>query len=452
MPRGKLRRSTRPFYRVNTAIGNEPPELQFRSSLAALKAPCLPADYRSVREAPASGAFRGHDVPSPILKIALIEPDPAHAAELGQMLSDALPDVAVELSDAPPADLILLDGTQLDDATPRLSSFYPIPTIRFARSPSGLYSANAVRPGGISAELSMASAMPLADTVRCVALLWNARAATAEPDSTAEQAARFQQRLLQLQKMEAVGELAGGIAHDFNNLLLVIRSYSEMLLDDVSLSATARHHAQEIFSASRRAAELTRELLSFGRRQTLQLEPMNLNSIIDRAVPMLSRLVGKTISVWVQLPPDLWPVLADTAQLEQVLVNLAANARDAMPKGGKLLLETTNVAIQDKHAAMPPGDYVLLAVSDTGTGIPKHVLPRIFEPFFTTKERGKGTGLGLASVYGIVKQCGGYIWAYSESGYGTTFKIYVPRSTAAKLSPEEPARHLAARHATNSAS
>lgn len=289
-------------------------------------------------------------MPSPPLRIALIEPDPAHAAELGQLLSDALPDLAVELSDAPQADLILLDSAKQDDATPRTSSFYPIPTIRFARSPGGLYSANALRPGGISAEQSMASSMPLADTVRCATLLWNKRT-SAETDTNEEQAARFHQRLLQLQKMEAVGELAGGIAHDFNNLLLVIRSYSEMLLDDVSLPATAHHHAQEIFSASRRAAELTRELLSFGRRQALQLEPMNLNGIIDRAVPMLSRLVGKAVSVWVQLPPDLWPVLADTAQLEQVLVNLAANARDAMPHAANCYWRRTTSPFR---ISMPP--------------------------------------------------------------------------------------------------
>jgi two-component system, cell cycle sensor histidine kinase and response regulator CckA len=252
--------------------------------------------------------------------------------------------------------------------------------------------------------------------------------------------------------MEAVGDLAGGIAHDFSNLLLVIRSYAEMQLEESDLSPVLRHHAQAILTASRRAGELTRELLAFSRRQPQQLNPANLNSVIDAAVPMLSRLVGKGITVWVQLPPELWPIQADTAQLEQVVVNRAANARDAMPHGSKLLLETTNVVIEDKHAAMPPGDYVLLAVSDTGAGIPRHVLPRIFKPFFTTKERGKGRGLGLASVYGIVKQSGGFIWAYSESGYGTTFKIYMPRATAARLISEAPIARLAARRATNSKS
>jgi len=235
--------------------------------------------------------------------------------------------------------------------------------------------------------------MPLTDGVRCAALMWNTwRSKAHDPESESaptEQAVRFQQRLLQLQKMEAVGELAGGIAHDFNNLLLVIRSYAEMLLEESDLSSTARHHSGEILAASRRAGELTRELLAFSRRLPLQLKPTNLNGVIDGAVPMLSRLVGKGITVWVQLLPDLWPIEADAAQLEQVLANLAANARDAMPQGGKLLLETTNLTIEDKHAPMPPGDYVLVAVSDTSVGIPHHVLPRIFEPFFTTKERGK---------------------------------------------------------------
>ena len=161
-------------------------------------------------------------------------------------------------------------------------------------------------------------------------------------------------------------------------------------------------------------------------------------------------MVGKNITVWVQLPRELWPIRADVGQLEQVLLNLAANARDAMPRGGKLLIETTNVTILEDHSGMHKGEYVMLAMSDTGQGIPPDVLPRIFEPFFTTKERGKGTGLGLASVYGIVKQSSGYIWAYSEPGYGTTFKIYLPRAVASGLTPENAIPKLLARAATNS--
>ena len=235
--------------------------------------------------------------------------------------------------------------------------------------------------------------------------------------------------------MEAVGELAGGIAHDFNNLLMVIRSYTEMLLDDPTLSAESTHNARRILAASKRAVDLTRELLAFSRKQDVDPTAADLNGLVNGAVPMLSRMVGKKITIQVQLPRELWPIRADIGQLEQVLLNLTANARDAMPHGGKLLIETTNVVIEEEQGAMRKGEYVMLAVSDTGQGIPREVLPRIFEPFFTTKERGKGTGLGLASVYGIVKHSGGYIWAYSETGYGTTFKIYLPRMVAAETTP-----------------
>ncbi len=374
-------------------------------------------------------------MPSPPLKIALIEPDPACAAELGQMLSDTLREFSVELADPLAADLILID-----QAVPQ-STQSASPIIVFARSENGNYRAQTLCGLSTSGPHAITLNMPLTDSIRYAALLRN-------PDPTPEvQSQRLHQRLLQAQKMEAVGELAGGIAHDFNNLLLVIRSYAEMLLEDSGLPSTGRHYAREILAASHRAADLTRELLAFSRRESPLHQPTNLNGIIDNAVPMLSRLVGKSILVWVKLPPDLWPIQANTEQLEQLLLNLAANARDAMPRGGKLLFETSNTRIDGNQNAMPPGEYVLLAVSDTGTGIPKHILPRIFEPFFTTKRRGKGTGLGLASVYGIVKQSGGHIWAYSESGYGTTFKIYMPRAANAKLSPQEPEPQLATRAA-----
>ncbi len=393
-------------------------------------------------------------MPSPPLTIALIEPNTAYAAEMGQLLSDVLKDFSFALcTEKSAADIILMD-----ELAPRPVEQPQSPMIFFGRSPQGNYTAHALRGGGTLGDHTQAFTMPLMDLLRCVALVQvtrreeptlRGRDAEADPCAATDEA-RFQQRMLQAQKMEAVGELAGGIAHDFNNLLLVIRSYSEMLLDETSLSTDARHHAQEILTASQRASDLTGDLLAFSRKQSTKMQPTSLNGAIDGAVPMLSRLVGKGITVWVQLPPEVWHIQADAAQLEQVLVNLAANARDAMPLGGKLLLETTNVVIEDKHAAMPPGEYVLLAVSDTGSGIPRHVLPRIFEPFFTTKERGKGTGLGLASVYGIVKHSGGYIWAYSESGYGTTFKIYLPRTAAAEAKPESATLQLVARAASNS--
>ena len=402
-------------------------------------------------------------VPSPPLKIALIEPCPAFAAELGQLLSEALPDYAVELSDLRSADFVLMDSSasaqdaSIDDALATSAAMASTPgsrttpTILFERKSDGSYLTRALR-GGSANDLTPL-AIPLTACVRFAIILqhsvWRPESKTDDDVyGSTPQTSRLHQRLLQAQKMEAVGQLAGGIAHDFNNLLLVIRSYSEMLLEEQGLPPAARGYANEILGASRRAASLTRELLAFSRMQPLQIRPTNLNSVIDSAVPMLSRLVGKAITVWVQSPADLWPIQADVSQLEQVLVNLAANARDAMPRGGKFLLETANVVIADKQAAMPKGDYVMLAVSDTGCGIPKHILPRIFEPFFTTKERGKGTGLGLASVYGIVKQSGGYIWAYSESGYGTTFKIYIPRAAAAIESPEEAKPLLAARAAS----
>lgn len=393
-------------------------------------------------------------MPSPPLTIALIEPNSAYAAEMGQLLSDVLKDFSFELCvGKTAADIILMD-----EIAPLPAEQPQSPMILFGRSPQGGYTAHALRGGGPLGDHTLAFTMPLMDILRCVALVQVTRQekpATIHPcpeadPSAMSDATRFQQRMLQVQKMEAVGELAGGIAHDFNNLLLVIRSYAEMLLEETTLSPDARHHAQEIFTASQRASDLTRELLAFSRKQTMEMQPTNLNGVIDSAVPMLSRLVGKSIAVWAQLPPEVWPIQADAAQLEQVLVNLAANARDAMPRGGKLLLETKNVVIEDKHAAMPPGEYVMLTVSDTGSGIPRHVLPRIFEPFFTTKERGKGTGLGLASVYGIVKHSGGYIWAYSESGYGTAFKIYLPRTAAAETKLESPTLQLAARGASNS--
>ena len=387
-----------------------------------------------------------NSVPSPPLRIALIEPDPAYAAELGQLLSDTLRTLSVQISDAPVADLVLMDEASKDLPAPHG------PTILFGRSPDGSYSAHTLCGEGVPSDQTIAFAMPLADSIRCAVMMRNTHTGATPEPAQADPSGRLQQRLLQLQKMEAVGELAGGIAHDFNNLLLVIRSYAEMLLEEVALPSHGTHYAQEILAASRRASDLTRELLAFSRKQPLQMKPTSLNGVIDSAVPMLSRLVGKGIVVWVQSPPDLWPVLADVAQLEQVLLNLAANARDAMPRGGKLLLETSNIVIEDKHAAMPRGEYVMLAVSDTGMGIPHHILPRIFEPFFTTKERGKGTGLGLASVYGIVKQSGGYIWAYSESGYGTTFKIYLPRAAAVSATPDNSEIPLAVRAASNAGS
>jgi two-component system cell cycle sensor histidine kinase/response regulator CckA len=247
---------------------------------------------------------------------------------------------------------------------------------------------------------------------------------------------RLENQLQQAQKMDAVGRLAGGVAHDFNNLLMVISSYAELMLDSLTPQHPLRRNVDEIQKASRRAADLTRQLLAFGRKQMQSLQLLDLNLIIEDINKMLPRLIGEDIELVFVPGEKLGKVKADPVQIEQILMNLVANARDAMPKGGRLSIETASVRLDDayvqEHAIVPPGDYVLLTVTDSGMGIaPEHVL-HIFEPFFTTKEEGKGTGLGLATVYGIVKQNSGFIWVYSEPGLGTTFKVYLPRARQAK--------------------
>jgi PAS domain S-box-containing protein len=240
----------------------------------------------------------------------------------------------------------------------------------------------------------------------------------------------LEQQLRQSQKMEAVGRLAGGIAHDFNNLLMVISGYSEFLLERLGAEPHLRGPAQEIASAAERASSLTRQLLAFSRKQMLAPRIVNLNDVATENIKMLTRMIGEDVDLVMVPSPNLWPVRADAGQIEQVIMNLAVNARDAMPSGGKLTIETSNVTLDDDyarfHAPLRPGDYVMVAISDTGAGMDNDTQSHIFEPFFTTKGT-KGTGLGLSTVYGIVKQSGGYIWVYSEVGRGTTFKIYLPR-------------------------
>jgi PAS domain S-box-containing protein len=241
---------------------------------------------------------------------------------------------------------------------------------------------------------------------------------------------RLEAQLQQIQRMEALGAFAGGIAHDFNNLLMVMSAYAELTLEALSAEDPLRRNVAEILQASRRAGDLTRKLLAFSRKPANIVQSVDLHGVLRDLSPMLSRFVGQDVRLNIRLGEDVKIARADPAEIEQVVLNLASNARDAMPKGGELKMETSMVRLDEafvqQHAIAVPGEYVLLAISDSGEGIAPEHMSHIFEPFYTTKPKGKGTGLGLATAYATVKHSGGYILVFSEKGRGTTFKVYLP--------------------------
>ena len=251
---------------------------------------------------------------------------------------------------------------------------------------------------------------------------------------------QLEAELIQAQKMEAIGRLAGGVAHDFNNLLTVINGFSELLLSATPPEDPRHVDLSEIVSAGRRAATLTRQLLAFSRRQVFQPTTIDLNSILSGLEKMLARLIGADVQLILRLAPRLHPVNADAGQIEQVLINLVVNARDAMPQGGRITVETCNVQVDEAHASLHPGSragpHARVEVTDTGTGITEEVRRHLFEPFFTTKEKGKGTGLGLSTAHGIIRQSGGSIDVSSAPGQGASFRIYLPRSEATLAPPD----------------
>ncbi|HET6977464.1 MAG TPA: PAS domain S-box protein [Pyrinomonadaceae bacterium] len=304
-----------------------------------------------------------------------------------------------------------------------------------------IYEVEAIRKDGSRVPIEVSSRLIYENGV-AVAVQGSARDITER--KLAEEALRASQlQLQQSQKLEAIGQLAGGVAHDFNNMLTAIIGYTDLSLRRVGLENPIRRNLEETRKAAERSASLVRQLLAFSRKQILEPKVLDLNDVVKDMHKMLTRLIGEDIRLATRLQTDLGSVKADPSQVEQIIVNLVVNARDAMPRGGRVTIETCNITLDDrivlKHHSIKPGPYVMLAVSDTGSGMDQATQARIFEPFFTTKEVGKGTGLGLSTVYGIVKQSGGNIWVYSEPDLGTVFKVYLPRIDDAAISTIESA-------------
>jgi predicted ATPase/signal transduction histidine kinase/CheY-like chemotaxis protein len=317
------------------------------------------------------------------------------------------------------------------------ASILCLPILRRAKLAGVLYLEHAVVEGvftpdrvGLLELLATQAAISL-ENARLYTDLWRENHERQQAEAAAR---RIGDQLRQAQRMEAIGNLAGGIAHDFNNLLTLILSNSDFLLEEIAPDDSRREYVEEVQDAGKRAADLTRQLLAFSRKQILQPRVIDMNDVVDKMKRMLARLIGEDIELSVAPASDLDPVLVDPCQLEQIVLNLAVNSRDAMPTGGKLSIETANVLLDEQyvadHIGAAPGPHVMLAVRDTGTGMDSETQARLFEPFFTTKERGKGTGLGLATVFGIVQQSGGHISVQSTLGEGTVFRIYFPRTDA----------------------